>query len=104
MNMRMKDCFLILGQACVVSPHVAACTDGAAPESAQKAAQGKPQRVTVTGSDIADTAGGRRSVRLIVLNRGYIEQSGATSTVELIRTVSQTQNAVGAGQAPPQRH
>jgi iron complex outermembrane receptor protein len=70
------------------------------PEQAQKP---PPVRSKVTGSSIARVRTDR-GLPLLVLDRGYIDQSGATTSTELIQTIPQAQNFHGSGAAPSGRH
>jgi hypothetical protein len=49
-------------------------------------------RTTVTGSHIKRVRKEEPSLPLLLLDRSYIDQSGTTTTSELIRTVPQAQN------------
>ena len=72
--------------------------------SKQDQAQKPPAvKSTVTGSSISRVRTDR-SLPLLVLDRGYIDQSGATTSTELIRTVPQAQNFGGSAGAISAKH
>jgi hypothetical protein len=57
-------------------------------------------RRMLTGSNVMRVTDGR-SLPLVILDRAYIDQSGATSAAELIRTLPQVQSFGPAAATPP---
>jgi iron complex outermembrane recepter protein len=84
---------MVLGQAIGAAAWIAASPAVMAQQQAQEYSQKqeKTVRKTVTGSNIARVTT-ERTLPLLVLDRAYIDQSGATTATELIQTLPQAQS------------